>query len=100
MIDPTLRTAAFAAALADPAVSVVLIDLVLGYGAHPDPAAPLVAALRAAPADRPPVVASVTGLDGDPQGRAGQVAALTSVGVIVAESNAAAARLAGRLTRG
>lgn len=97
MIDPALRTAAFADALADPTVGVVLLDLVLGYGAHPDPAAPLVAALAAAPADRPPVVASVTGTDADPQSRARQVAALEGAGVLIAGSNAAAVRLAALL---
>ena len=39
MIDPSLRIERLAAAARDPGVSVLLLDVVLGYGAHPDPAA-------------------------------------------------------------
>src|SRR6185436_11078667 len=38
MIDPEIRNAHVAAAAADPAVGAILLDVVLGYGAHPDPA--------------------------------------------------------------
>ena len=38
--------------------------------------------------------ASVTGTDGDPQNRSAQVAKLASAGIVVARSNAEAARLA------
>ena len=38
MIDPEIRNAHIAAALADPAVGVILVDVVLGFGSHPDPA--------------------------------------------------------------
>ena len=37
MIDPTLRTERIAAEAADPTCGVLLLDLVLGHGAHPDP---------------------------------------------------------------
>jgi FdrA protein len=97
MIDPTLRDDLLARTLADDAVGVVLLDVVLGYGAHPDPAVGIVDALADA-ADPPPVVASVCGTDADPQSRASQVAALEDAGVVVAPSNAAAARLAARAT--
>ena len=46
MIDPTLRLERLAAEAADPATAVLLLDVVLGHGAHPDPAAEL------APGDR------------------------------------------------
>jgi FdrA protein len=93
MIEPALRERPLAQALADPEVGVVLLDVVLGYGAHPDPAGHLVGAL--ARCDRGPlIVASVTGTDGDPQPRAEQVQRLVDAGVTVAESNADAAQLA------
>ena len=50
MIDQSLRLERLAAEAADPAVAVVLLDVVLGHGAHPDPAAdlgPAIAAVRA-----------------------------------------------------
>lgn len=99
MIDPRRRGAMLAAALADGATGVALVDLVLGYGAHPDPAGRLVDALPASAA-RPPVVASVCGTDEDPQPRGAQVRALERAGVIVAPSNAAAAARAIDLLEG
>ena len=47
MIDQTLRLEQLAAEAADPAVAVVLLDVVLGHGAHPDPAAELAPAIAA-----------------------------------------------------
>ena len=100
MIDPELRNELLAKTLADPAVAVVLLDVVIGYGAHADPAgliAQVVDAARARGGPLPAVVASVTGTDGDPQGYARQVARLSAAGVLVAGSNAAAAALAGQV---
>jgi succinyl-CoA synthetase alpha subunit len=96
MIEPAVRDAPLKAALADPAVGVILIDVVLGYGAHPDPAGHLAQAL-AGRRDGALIVASVTGTDADPQPRAAQVRKLSDAGVIVAESNADAAGLAATL---
>ena len=45
MIDPTLRLEHLAARAADPATAVLLLDVVLGHGAEPDPAAALAPAL-------------------------------------------------------
>ncbi len=92
MIEPAVRDAPLAEAFADPAVGVVLIDVVLGYGAHPDPAGHVARVLTGR--DGPLVVASVTGTDDDPQPRTAQVRALVEAGVIVAESNADAAEIA------
>jgi FdrA protein len=72
----------------------VLLDVILGWGAHADPAGQLVRGLGARPADGPAVVASVTGTEGDPQVRSAQVRKLTEAGVVVAPSNAAAAAIA------
>jgi len=91
MIEPELRNEHIAAALADTRVAVLLFDVVLGYGAHADPAGVLVQALAGS---RKPAIASVTGTEQDPQGWSRQVAALRAAGVQVAPSNALAAALA------
>jgi FdrA protein len=92
MIDPLVRDTPLAQALADPAVGIVLLDVVLGYGSHSDPAGHLAGFLDAR--DRGPlIIASVTGTDADPQSRIAQVGKLASAGVIVAPSNADAAAL-------
>jgi FdrA protein len=93
MIEPELRNDHIAAALADPEVGVILLDLVLGYGAHPDPAGVLIKAIQG----RKLFVASITGTEQDPQGRSRQVAKLRAAGVRVAPSNAHAAELAAAL---
>ena len=94
IIDPAMRLPHLTRALADPTAAVVLLDVVLGYGAHLDPASSIVAAVAAAPADRPAIVASVCGTASDPQGYESQVARLRAAGVVVASSNAAAAEYA------
>ena len=79
----------------------ILLDIVLGYGAHPDPAGALLPAIAHARgrSDGRAVafVASVCGTAGDPQNLVRQEAALSAAGVILAPSNAEAARLAARL---
>jgi len=100
MLDPEARAARVREAGRDPAVGVLLVDLVLGRAAHPDPAAPLAAAIRdaraaAAAAGRElTAVGSVIGTEGDPQGLRGQVAALEAAGCLVWPSSAQAARFA------
>jgi FdrA protein len=105
MIDPRLRSEKIEEAGADPHTAVILLDIVLGYASHLDPAGALIPAIRAAreAAERGgrglALVASVCGTPGDPQGFAGQRAILTDAGVRVAASNARAARLAGLVAR-
>ena len=95
MIDPSVRDAALAEALESPGVGLVLLDLVIGYGAHADPAGYLATFLgQHRAANAPPIVASVTGTEADPQRRSAQVATLEAAGVRVAPSNADAAALA------
>jgi FdrA protein len=93
MIEPELRNDHVARAVSDPAVSVILVDVVLGYGAHENPAAVL---LRNDVAKKT-IVASVTGTELDPQGWSRQAALLREAGVLVAASNAHAAELAASL---
>ncbi len=98
MIDPGLRDAHLARALRERDVAAVLLDVVIGTGAHPDPAGLIAQVVRAAGTRAPQVVASVTGTDADPQGYARQVATLRAAGVTVTRSNAEAARIvAGRV---
>jgi FdrA protein len=106
IIDPSLRSAALARAGGDREVGVILADVILGDGAHPDPAGPLVAAIGAARARARrarrtlEVVAHVVGTDADLQGLARQTATLMRAGVRVCPTNRLAAELARDLVRG
>jgi succinyl-CoA synthetase alpha subunit len=103
MIDGGVRRDCIVREAEDPTTAVLLLDVVLGYGAHPDPAGELRPAIEAARAKasaagrRLAVVASVCGTAHDPQPRAAQVARLERAGVVVMPSNAQAARLAARM---
>ncbi|MCK2217416.1 FdrA family protein [Actinomadura sp. ATCC 31491] len=87
MIDPTLRVEALARATE---TDVVLLDVVLGHAADPDPAATLVPAVARTPAAA--VVVALVGTEGDPQDPHRQAAALREAGAAVHLSNAQAAR--------
>lgn len=102
MIDPEARIEHLRVEGARPDVAAVLLDVVLGYGAHDDPAgrlAPICADIRASGAG-PAVVAYVLGTDSDPQDLAGQRNKLVEAGCIVpltaGRAALAAAALAGR----
>ena len=105
MIDPALRNAAIRDAAHDPAIAIVLFDVVLGYGAHASPADALADALRdaqrtAAEHGRKLVaIGHVCGTEQDPQDRAAQVRTLESAGAVIAGSNIEAATLAAELAR-
>jgi FdrA protein len=105
MIDPAGRAERIGAAGDAEEIGVVLLDVVLGQGAHADPAGPVASAVdrarrRAAGRGRRlAVVASVVGTSGDPQGLDGQVVRLEAAGVEVLRSNAEAARFAAVLLR-
>jgi FdrA protein len=98
MIDPTLRLERIAAESEDPTCGVLLLDLVLGYGAHPRPADELAEAITAAVARAAddgrelPVVVSLTGVENDPQGLTACATTLQSAGASVFLSNAQATR--------
>jgi len=103
MLDMTLRIQRLAQEASDPEVAVVLLDVVLGEGVHPDPAGALGPAIVSARAEAGAagrhlvVVASVCGTDADPQDRSRQVAELEAAGVLVEDSNARAAAVAGAI---
>jgi FdrA protein len=96
MIDNDLRIRRLLQEARDPGAAVIMLDVVIGYGAHPDPASELGPAIRQAKqaAHRELiVVTSVTGTKQDPQRLSAQVATLKAAGAIVCDSNAAAAKL-------
>jgi FdrA protein len=105
MLDHDLRLKRIAQEAADPTVAVLLVDVVLGHGAHPDPAAELAPALAAAKAHAAAegrhleIVAVVVGTDADPQYLHAQVTRLEEAGAYVATSNEAAVTRAGALIR-
>jgi FdrA protein len=76
-------------------VGCVLLDVVIGHGSHADPAGGLAPELARLAQDRP-VIAHVCGTRGDPQDSERQEQTLRDAGVVVAPTNAAAARLAAR----
>jgi FdrA protein len=97
MIDPTLRNDAFERAAGDPAVGAIVLDVVLGYGAHDDPAGDLAPRIEKHMGhDSPPqtLVIALCGTRSDPQGMDEQARRLRSAGAIVTANAAHAARLA------
>jgi FdrA protein len=98
MIDYSLRKQRITAEANDPETAVILLDVVLGYGAHPDPATELADVVRAA-CQRVCVVCSITGTDQDPQNLTRTEQSLTEAGAIVMPSNAEATRLAGSIVK-
>jgi succinyl-CoA synthetase alpha subunit len=103
MIDPGMRNERILREAEDPETAVLLLDVVLGHGAHEDPAGSAAAAVReavkiAAKAGRALAVAvSVCGTEGDPQTLSVQEAALRGAGVRVFPTNAQAARFSAAL---
>ena len=100
MIDPTLRLEHLSTVAADPRTGVILLDVVLGHGAEPDPAASLAPAIADAVGRGVPVIVSCVGTTSDPQGLDRQVSALADAGAEVHLSNANAARRAAALIGG
>ena len=106
MIDPGPRCKRLVQAAKDPDVGILLLDVVLGYGAHPDPASQLAPAIleaqRMASGDGRALVCVVAliGTVGDPQDLDKQRAALAAVGAVVVPSNLKAATIAAGLSHG
>jgi FdrA protein len=103
MMDNTLRIQRLLQEAGDPEVAVILLDVVLGYGSHPDPAGELAPAIAKAIAKAKEagryleVVAVVVGTDLDPQGMDGQIEQLKAAGAWVETRNDAAVRYVGEL---
>lgn len=103
MIDPTLRNERIINEAKDPGTAVILLDFVLGYGAHDDPAGDVASVItearKIAKKDGRTLafVGFICGTEGDPQNLAAQEKTLKDAGVLLAPSNARAVRLAAAL---
>jgi len=93
MIDPSARREIIREQ-AGGDVAVVLLDVVLGYGSHPDPAGEIADTCAELVAGGAAVVAYVLGTPGDPQDFGAQRRTLREAGAIVTETSAQAARVA------
>ena len=106
MIDFRTRCERVLQAASQPEIGVLLLDVILGYGAHPDPAAELVPAIEEAQrivrSSRRELacVISLCGSPEDPQGLLQQQRAFTEASAVVARSNALAVRIASAISRG
>jgi len=100
MIDASYRVERFEKEASDPETAVILLDVVLGYGSHPDPAGVLVDPVSKARTSallegrNIIVIASVCGTPDDPQDLTRQEEKLREAGVLVMPSNAQASALA------
>ncbi|CAI1175766.1 membrane protein FdrA [Serratia proteamaculans] len=102
MIDPAARNHEIASLAQQPQVGVLLLDVVIGFGAQQDPAASLAAEViklreQRGAAHPLAVIATVTGTEQDPQQRSRQIASLDEAGIAVAQSLPEAVALAHQL---
>lgn len=101
MIDASLRAELLSHELRNGETAVILLDIVLGYGASRTPEKELlaeIAAYKHEPGSKyVSIVASVCGCEQDPQDYAGLCQALAEHGVIVMPSNLKATELAGHI---
>ncbi len=105
MMDNELRIRRLYEEANDPEVAVIMLDVVIGYGSHPDPACELGEAIAksieiAKRAGRHlEVVCVVTGTDEDPQNLDSQISKLKEAGAWVDTSNDLVVRRVGRIMR-
>jgi FdrA protein len=105
MMDNELRIRRFEEEAADPSVAVIMLDVVIGYGSHIDPAGELgpavargIAAAKKA-GRHLEVVAVVTGTEDDPQRLSNQIAQMKAAGAYVSTSNEEVVRYAGTILK-
>jgi len=103
MIDTRLRVERIKKEASDPETAIILMDCVLGYGCHEDPAGALAKAIKEAneiAGDRKIIyIASVCGTDKDIQRRSEQEEKLRKAGVVVMPTNAQACRIAAKIIK-
>ena len=98
MIDPSLRAERVILEARDPECAIIMVDCVIGYGSHENPAKELSEAIlqakriAAAEGRHLLVVATVCGTEGDPQSLLVTRRQLTEAGAVVLPSNAQATR--------
>ena len=105
MIDPSNRLARLVEEAKDPSVAAIVMDFVLGFGAHEDPVGVTLPAITeakkvAADAGRHlEIVAYVLGTDLDTPGLAAQTAALEAAGVTITSSSTETGEFARAIVR-
>ncbi|WP_433786385.1 protein FdrA [Actinomycetospora sp. CA-101289] len=100
MIDPEARLEHLREQGRDPEVAAIVLDVVLGYGAHPDPAGELAPVCAQITADGGPrVVVYVLGTEQDPQGFERQRRAFRDAECVVTETAARASLAAAAIAR-
>ncbi len=105
MIDPSARVERMKQEGADESVAVVLMDMVLGYGSHEDPAGEMIESINEAKESMTSngghltVVASVCGTEGDPQDLEATEQKLKDAGVILMPSNAQAVKFVDKIMK-
>jgi FdrA protein len=83
MIDNDLRIRRIKQEAADPEVGMILLDVVLGEGSHPDPASELAPVIQEVHDKKIEVVVILIGTDDDPQNLESQIERLKEAGAIV-----------------
>jgi len=105
MIDPSARVERMKQEGSDENVAVVLMDMVLGYGSHEDPAGEMIESIKQAKeamesnGGHLTVVASVCGTEGDPQDLEASEEKLKEAGVILLPSNAQAVKFVDKIMK-
>ena len=105
MMDNELRIRRLYEEANDPEVAVIMLDVVIGYGSHPDPASEIAPAIAKAIADAKKagrhleVTCVVTGTDEDPQNFDSQMDQLRKAGAWADPSNEVVVRRVGRIMR-
>lgn len=104
IIDTGLRGQRLEEDMRDPTCRVIMMDIVLGFGADPDPASKFAAIINRVRKDLPDggpiIVCSVCGTDTDPQSCAQQEKTLEDAGCFVFPTNAQAAKAVARIVLG
>lgn len=103
MIDPSSRAERMKNEGEDEEVAIILMDMVLGYGAHNDPAGEMIDSIKyakeivASKGGHLTVIASICGTEGDPQNYEETEKKLKESGVIIMPSNSQAVQLASKI---
>ncbi|MBF0360900.1 MAG: acyl-CoA synthetase FdrA [Oligoflexia bacterium] len=106
MIDYSLRNERLLKEILDPEVAVIMLDYVLGYGAHQDPMSDTISILKRAKdllakeKRYISILATVTGTNKDPQNSDLVKEALKAAGVIVTDSNYQMSLIAKKIING
>ncbi len=106
MMDNELRIRRLYEEANDPEVAVILLDVVIGYGSHPNPASEIAPAIKKCLDDAKKagryleIDCVVTGTDEDPQNFDEQIKLLKDAGAWVDPSNEVVVRRVGRILRG